>query len=168
MFYGFVKYPTFTLIRNRLPANETIVRDTVNTNFMYLDNESGSIIHGEGTANTELVGQALQAGHLLDTGAMGIKGLKHVIITGNSNIIFLNAIPISNAANLSNIQLLNINTTGILPAGFFGVIVEGSITIPTIDGNITPDPKGSIHTIGVRSTDLTLTGNGRLVLFKQG
>lgn len=145
-----------------LPQSYSNSTFAARVDIMYLCEDSGPITVIECNTNPDLVGLTLQPGVAYVPEALYGNNIVRLQST-NTVPIFTTLQGIRSLTSaLTNVDTVVVNGTFTLPANTYAAIVEGTVTI----ANTTVDSNNDLYIIGKKTTDTDITGNGKLVTFK--
>lgn len=153
----------FVVVRNVIPSNHTIEYDDVDVDLIYRTESSGNITFVTGTTNTALVGYVAQPGDtIVLNGGLTSIGDKVILETDNTST---DSMSISFTSNVTSYQHEKVVVDGSydLPANSYGIVVEGTLTIPTSNGNQEVSSANDINIVYPQANTQTITGTGKLL-----
>lgn len=164
-YYGFKRYPDFIVLRNSLPVNQTITPRSADEDLIYRSQDGATVTVAECAANTSLVGTTFGPNTIAYPKQL-FGNLPCVLqVTGN-NATGISLRLNNRMQNVSDVEIVSVDFSYTLPAGKYALIVEGELTIPGSNGNVTVAADEDIHIVGSKPRDILINGNGKIVTFK--
>lgn len=163
MAYGESIFDGFVVTRVLLPANE---------NLFFQDAQSDAIYRHSGGGFLTVIrcSDPTWTGSIHSPGTLAIlpDSIKNSYIdiqVSSSNTVSTIFRSTSNSILFSNAVLIDVSNSYILPSSTRAVVVEGTVQFTYNSNTYSMDSNSTIWMIAAKPTDVTITGNGKLVIF---
>lgn len=163
MMYGTVSYNGFQIIRTLLPANEIMTFSMINDDLIYRHSDSGAVTIVD-CIDPNFINVVHQPGTIIKFPS-SIKGSTATLEIGSKDSVSTIFQSIDNSISFTDAVLVSVEGTYMLPPLTRAAVVEGTVEFSYNDNNYVLDSNLNVSIIDSKPTELTITGNGKLVIF---
>jgi hypothetical protein len=146
------------------PGNQTYVFSPTLVDYVYILNDSSlTIVNQDTQANVTIT----RANNLVNI--TSFQNANCTVQSGNTDVELIALLTLKNrdpAHSLNDVTAVDVNGSYMLEAGKAAIVVEGALNVPVGETSVEANSENDIYSVGPRLEDTTLTGTGKVIVFK--
>jgi len=156
--------PAYAAFKALTPSNQTYRISPAIASYVYILNDSSlTILNQDTQANVTIT----RNNNLVDI--TSFQNANCIVQSGNTDVEVITLLTLKSrdtAYSLNDVTSVDVNGSYILEAGKAAIVVEGTLNVPVGETVVEANSENDIYSIGPRLEDTTLTGTGKVILFK--